>query len=160
MKRKKVPPKRPTPSSTPSALTRCSPTMPFNDAALTACEVFDEMAGSGLNNASGEFENLLETNTVDIDQAPIAGFDYNEMEGGVDDHGGDDEVEEIDEGAYQQELAKKREIEEFDDLGRSYLDQGLECGVYGCLHGCVSNLPEVLTKNRRSILPHDGQASQ
>ena len=73
--------------------------------------------------------NLLDTNTVDIDQAPFADFDYNEMEGGVDDHGGEDEVEEVDEGAYEQAQAKKREIEELHDLGRSNLDQGLECGV-------------------------------
>ena len=49
----------------------------------------------------------MDTNTVDIDQAPIAGFDYNEMNDGVDGHGGEDEVEEIDEGAYDQAQAKK-----------------------------------------------------
>ncbi|KAE8793849.1 Lactation elevated protein 1 [Hordeum vulgare] len=144
MKRKKVPTKRPVPSSTPSAPARCSPTMPFNGVASTTGEVFNEMAGSGgSNNVAAEFVNLLDTNAVDIDQAPIAGFDYNEMEGGVDDHGGEYEVEEVDEGVYQQAQAKqKREIEELHDLGRSNLDQGLECGVYGCLHGCVSNLQE------------------
>ena len=46
-------------------------------------------------------------NLLDIDQAPFADFDYNEMEGGVDDHGGEDEVEEIDEGVYEQAQAKK-----------------------------------------------------
>ena len=50
--------------------------------------------------------NLLDTNAVDIDQAPFAAFDYNEMKGGVDDHGGE-EVEEIDEGAYEQSQTRK-----------------------------------------------------
>ncbi|XP_044947533.1 uncharacterized protein LOC123396757 [Hordeum vulgare subsp. vulgare] len=68
--------------------------MSSNSVASTASEVFDEMAGSGgLNNVAVEFVNLLKTNAVDIDQAPIAGFDYNELEGGVDDHDGEDEVE-------------------------------------------------------------------
>ena len=50
--------------------------------------------------------NLLDTNAVDIDQALFAAFDYNEMERGVDDHGGEEEVEEIDEGAYEQSQAR------------------------------------------------------
>ena len=50
--------------------------------------------------------NLLDTNAVDIDQAPFEPFDYNETEGGVDDHGGEEEVEEIDEGAYEQSQTK------------------------------------------------------
>ncbi|KAE8821834.1 galacturonosyltransferase 14 [Hordeum vulgare] len=94
MKRKKVPTNRSAPSSPPSAPARCSLTMPSNGAASTTRELFDEMAGSGSNNVVVEFVHLLDTNTVDIDQDPIAGFDYNEMEGGVDDHGGEDEVEE------------------------------------------------------------------
>ncbi|KAE8787707.1 Lactation elevated protein 1 [Hordeum vulgare] len=72
---------------------------------------------------------------VDIDQAPLGGFDYNELEGGIDDHGGEDEVEEIDEWTYQQSQGKKREIKELHDLERSNVDQGLEFGVYGSLHG-------------------------
>ncbi|KAE8795092.1 galacturonosyltransferase 14 [Hordeum vulgare] len=77
----------------------------------TAGEVFDEMLGSrGLNNAATEFVHLLATNLVDINQAPISGFNYNELEGGVDDHGGEDEVEDIDEGTYQQSQGKKRQI--------------------------------------------------
>lgn len=43
---------------------------------------------------------------------------------------------------------------------RSNLDQGLERVVYGCLQGYVSKLQEILAKNRRSILPRDGQVSQ
>ena len=82
-----------------------------------------------MNNATAEFVNLLDTDAVDIDQAPFADFDYNEMEDGVDDHGGEDEVEEVDVGAYEQAQAKKCEIEEQHDLGRSNLDQGLECSV-------------------------------
>ncbi|KAE8790571.1 galacturonosyltransferase 14 [Hordeum vulgare] len=89
MKRKKVPTNKP--SSTPFAPTRRSPTVPFNDATSTASEVFDQRAESGgLNNVAAEFVNLLDTNAIDIDQAPIAGFEYNELEGGVDEHGGED----------------------------------------------------------------------
>ena len=51
--------------------------------------------------------NLLDANAVDIDRAPFADFDYNEMEGGVDDHSGEEEVEEINEGAYEKSQAKK-----------------------------------------------------
>ena len=51
--------------------------------------------------------NLLDINAVDIDRAPFADFDYNETEGGMDDHGGEDEVEEVDEGAYEEAQAKK-----------------------------------------------------
>ncbi|KAE8815973.1 hypothetical protein D1007_06512 [Hordeum vulgare] len=70
VKRKKVPTNKPSP--TPSALARHSPTVPFYDAASTAGEVFDERAGSGgSNNAAAEFVNLLATNAIDIDQAPI-----------------------------------------------------------------------------------------
>ena len=47
----------------------------------------------------------------------------------MDDHGGEEELEEIDEVAYEQAQAKKHENEELHDLGRSNLDQGLECGV-------------------------------
>ena len=35
----------------------------------------------------------MDTNADDIDQAPFVDFDYNEMDGGVDDHGGEDEVD-------------------------------------------------------------------
>ena len=44
--------------------------------------------------------NLLDTNAVDIDQAPFEPFDYNETEGGVDDHGCADELEEIEAEAF------------------------------------------------------------
>ncbi|KAE8792686.1 Lactation elevated protein 1 [Hordeum vulgare] len=54
---------------------------------------FTQCSG-GSNNVAAEFVKLLATNAVEIDQAPIAGFDYNELEGSVDDHGGEDEVEE------------------------------------------------------------------
>ena len=50
--------------------------------------------------------NLLDTNAVDIDQAPFAAFDYNETEGGVDDHGCEDELEEIEAEAYEQSQTK------------------------------------------------------
>ncbi|KAE8810664.1 hypothetical protein D1007_12592 [Hordeum vulgare] len=87
VKRKKVPTKKPL--TTPSVPASRSPTAPFYGAASTACEEFDERAGSGgSNNVVVEVVNLLATNAVDIDQAPIPGFDYSELEGGVDDHYG------------------------------------------------------------------------
>ncbi|KAE8778075.1 hypothetical protein D1007_49053 [Hordeum vulgare] len=93
VKRKKVPTNKP--SSTPSAPARRSSTVPSYGAASTTREVFNERTGSGgLNNVVAEFMNLLATNAVDIDQASIVGFEYNELEGGVDGHGGEDEVEE------------------------------------------------------------------
>lgn len=91
--------------------------------------------------------HLLATNAVDIDQAPIGGYDYNELDCGIDDHGGEEEVEEIDEGTYQQSQGKKCEIKELHGLGRSNVDQGLKFGVYGSLHWCVSNRQDVLAKN-------------
>ena len=50
--------------------------------------------------------NLLDTNAVDIDQAPFEPFDYNETEGGVDDHGCADELEEIEAEAFEHSQAK------------------------------------------------------
>ncbi|KAE8775124.1 Lactation elevated protein 1 [Hordeum vulgare] len=81
--------------------------MLFNNIASTASEVFDEMVGS--NDVYTEFVNLLVSNTVDIDQALMGDFNYNEIDGGVDGHGGEEEVEEIDEEVYDQVQAKKCE---------------------------------------------------
>ena len=50
--------------------------------------------------------NLLDTNVVDIDEASFTAFEYDETEGGVDDHGGEEELEEIDELAYEQSQAE------------------------------------------------------
>ncbi|KAE8780173.1 putative galacturonosyltransferase 14 [Hordeum vulgare] len=111
VKRKKVHTKRSAVSSSPSAPAKGIPIIPFNGLASTTSEVFDEMAGS--NDATSEFVNLFDTNTVDTDQAPIIDFDYNEMDGGVDGHGGEDEVEEIDEGPYDQAQAKKRKSKNY-----------------------------------------------
>ncbi|KAE8819641.1 galacturonosyltransferase 14 [Hordeum vulgare] len=119
--------------------------MSLKSIASTAGEVFDEMTETGgSNNVAAEFVNLLDTNAVDNDQAPFNDFDYNEMVSGVDDHDGEDEVEEVDEGCMSKRKGKKRDIEELRDLGRSNLDQGLECGVDGCLHGYVSNLDSTM----------------
>ncbi|KAE8769729.1 putative galacturonosyltransferase 14 [Hordeum vulgare] len=85
--------------------TRGTLTMPFNVAASTASEVFNKMAS--LNDTNAEFVNLLDTNIVDIEQALIGDFNYNEMDGGVDGNGGEDDVDEIDEGVYDQAQAKK-----------------------------------------------------
>ena len=52
--------------------------------------------------------NLLDTNAVDIDQAPFEPFDYNETEGGVDDHGCEDELAEIEAEAYKQSQSTSR----------------------------------------------------
>ena len=52
--------------------------------------------------------NLLDTNAVDIDQAPFERFDYNETEGGVDDHGCADELEEIEAEASQAKTVKSQ----------------------------------------------------
>ncbi|KAE8788331.1 putative galacturonosyltransferase 14 [Hordeum vulgare] len=81
--------------------------MSFNGAAPPASEVVDEMAGSrGSYNPTSEFVNLLDTNAVDIDQASFAAFDYNETEGGVDDHGFEDDLAEIEAEAYEQSQSK------------------------------------------------------
>ncbi|KAE8787560.1 Lactation elevated protein 1 [Hordeum vulgare] len=80
--------------------------MPLNNSAPLAAEVFDEMAGSRLNNATNEFMNMLDTNAVDIDQASFEPFNYNETDSGVDDHGAVDELEEIEAEAFEQSQAK------------------------------------------------------
>ncbi|KAE8817448.1 galacturonosyltransferase 14 [Hordeum vulgare] len=107
--------------------------MPLNDSTPPAAEVFDEMAGSGgSNNATTEFMNMLDTNAVDIDQASFEPFNYNETDGGVDDHGAADELEEIEAKAFEQSQAKgweKTKIEELHDLGRSSFDPSMKCGV-------------------------------
>ncbi|KAE8810712.1 Lactation elevated protein 1 [Hordeum vulgare] len=61
---------------------------------------------SGSNNATNEFMNMLDTNAVDIDQASFKPFNYNETNGGVDDHGDADELEEIEAEAFEQSQAK------------------------------------------------------
>ena len=48
---------------------------------------------------------MLDTNVVDIDQAQFA-FEYNETEGGVDDHGCEDELAEIEAEAFEQSQSK------------------------------------------------------
>ena len=55
-----------------------------------------------------DFVQMLDDNTVDIDQAPIGDYGYNEMDGGVHGHGGEeDDVEEVDEGVYDEAQAKR-----------------------------------------------------
>ena len=49
--------------------------------------------------------NLLDTNAVDIDQAPFEPFDYNETEGGVDDHGCADDLAKIEAEAFENSQA-------------------------------------------------------
>ena len=49
---------------------------------------------------------MLDTNAVDIDQAPFATFDYNETKGGMDDHGCEEELEEIEAEAYEKSQTK------------------------------------------------------
>ena len=50
--------------------------------------------------------NLLDTNAVDIDQVPFEAFDYNETEASMDDHGFQDDLEEIEAEAYEQSQTK------------------------------------------------------
>ena len=64
-------------------------------AIAVARDLFVAHYSDGSTNATAEFVNLLDTNTADIDQAPFAAFDYNETEGGVDDHGGEEELHHI-----------------------------------------------------------------
>ncbi|KAE8783811.1 galacturonosyltransferase 14 [Hordeum vulgare] len=86
--------------------------MPLNDAAPPAAKVFDEMAGSGgSNNVTTEFMNMLDTNAVDIDQASFEPFNYNETDGGVDDHGAADELEKIEVEAFEKSQAKSGKIQ-------------------------------------------------
>ncbi|KAE8794535.1 Lactation elevated protein 1 [Hordeum vulgare] len=69
--------------------------MPTNDV-VAAANVFDEMGASdSLHDATIEFVHLLDDNTVDIDQAPIDDYGYNEMDGGVHGHGRWDVVKPI-----------------------------------------------------------------
>ncbi|KAE8789960.1 putative galacturonosyltransferase 14 [Hordeum vulgare] len=109
-KRKRIPTtNKPPPLSSHSIPERDAPAMPFTGAAPPASEVFNKMAGSGgSNNPTSEFVNLLDTNVVDIDQAPFAAFDYNEMEGGVDDHGSEDDLADIEAESYEQSQSKSR----------------------------------------------------
>ena len=52
---------------------------------------------------------MLDTNTIDIDQAPISDYRYNEMDGGVHGNGEEeDDVEEVDEGVFDAAQAKSR----------------------------------------------------
>ncbi|KAE8770660.1 putative galacturonosyltransferase 14 [Hordeum vulgare] len=109
VKRRKVPASRKPPYSTSGFFhpQGGAPAMPFNDAAPPASEVFDEMTRSGCsNNATTEFVNMLDTNAADIDQASFEPFYYNETDGGVDDHGCADELEEIEAEAFEQSQAK------------------------------------------------------
>ncbi|KAE8782530.1 hypothetical protein D1007_44199 [Hordeum vulgare] len=96
IKRKKIPAtNKPPPSSSHSIPERDAPAMPFNG-------VVPPQASGGSNNPTSEFVNLLDTNAVDIDQAPFAAFDYNKTEGGMDDHGCEDDLAEIEAEAYEQ----------------------------------------------------------
>ena len=54
--------------------------------------------------------NLLDANAVDIDQAPFA-FEYYEPEGGVDGHGCEDELAEIEAEAFEQSQSKSGKIQ-------------------------------------------------
>ncbi|KAE8786195.1 Lactation elevated protein 1 [Hordeum vulgare] len=81
--------------------------MPAGDNATVATNVFYEMGASG----TAEFVHLLDDNTVDIEQAPINHYDYNELDGGVHDHGEEEDgVVKVDKAAFDQEQAKKEKI--------------------------------------------------
>ncbi|KAE8770433.1 Lactation elevated protein 1 [Hordeum vulgare] len=81
---------------------------------------------------------MWDTNAVDIDQASFEPFNYNEADGGVDDHGAADELEEVEAEALEQSQARGRgkpKIEELHDLGRSSFDPSMECGVFDACTG-------------------------
>ena len=64
---------------------------------------------AGLHDATADFVQMLDDNTVDIDQAPIGDYNYNEMDGGMHGHGEEeDDVEEVDEGVFDEAQAKSR----------------------------------------------------
>ncbi|KAE8768939.1 putative galacturonosyltransferase 14 [Hordeum vulgare] len=76
--------------------------MPVDDYATTASNLFYEMGErDDLHNATAEFANLLADNTIDIEQAPIRYYGYNELDGGVRDYGEEGKA------AFNQEQAKK-----------------------------------------------------
>lgn len=58
---------------------------------------------AGLHDAAADFVQMLDDNTVHINQAPIGDYGYNELDGG---HGEEDDVEEVDEGVYDEAQAK------------------------------------------------------
>ncbi|KAE8783180.1 Lactation elevated protein 1 [Hordeum vulgare] len=76
-----------------------APAMPFNDAA-------PPRASGGSSNATTEFMNMLDTNAVGIDQASFEPFNYNEMDGDMDDHVVADELEEIEAEVFEHSQAK------------------------------------------------------
>ncbi|KAE8772125.1 hypothetical protein D1007_55913 [Hordeum vulgare] len=78
----------------------------------------------GSNNPTSEFMNLLDTNAVDIDQAPFATFDYNETKGGVDDHGCEDDLAEIEAEAYEQSDYDKIAQHRYKDMEASEEENG------------------------------------
>ena len=62
-----------------------------------------------MHDATAKFVHVLDNNAVDIDQALIGDYNYNEMDGGVHGHGEEeDEVEVIGEGVFDQAQAKVR----------------------------------------------------
>ncbi|KAE8804469.1 putative galacturonosyltransferase 14 [Hordeum vulgare] len=75
-----------------------------------ASNMFNEMgARDNLHDATVEFVHLLDDNTVDIDQAPIDDYGYNELDDGVHYHSQEEHgVEEVDNGVFDQEQAKSR----------------------------------------------------
>ncbi|KAE8772183.1 putative galacturonosyltransferase 14 [Hordeum vulgare] len=84
MKRKKAVARSTPPTPPLVAPARATPRMPADDNATAATNVFDEMGTSW----TAKFVHLWNDNTVDIKQAPIDYYGYNELDGGVHDHGG------------------------------------------------------------------------
>ncbi|KAE8787103.1 putative galacturonosyltransferase 14 [Hordeum vulgare] len=82
--------------------------MPVDGYATVVSNVFDKMgARDSLHDATDEFMHLLDDNAVDIDQALIGDYGYNELDGRVHDHGEEkDGVKEIGKAAFDQEQAK------------------------------------------------------
>ncbi|KAE8794637.1 putative galacturonosyltransferase 14 [Hordeum vulgare] len=111
VKRKKADSKG-TSSTTPHppliATPRAYPRTLVDHPATVVPEVFDEMgASTDVHDATVEFVHMLDNNDVNIDQASINDYGYNEMDDGVHGHSEEDNVvHEIGEGVFDQAQAK------------------------------------------------------
>ncbi|KAE8770595.1 putative galacturonosyltransferase 14 [Hordeum vulgare] len=76
---------RATPPTAPLiVVATAAPRMPNNDYAPSTSNVFGKMGASDIfHDATTKFVHLLDANTVDIDQASIGDYCYNELGGGV-----------------------------------------------------------------------------
>ena len=69
-----------------------------------------------MHDATDDFVQMLDDNNVDIDQATIGEYGYNEMDVGVHGHGEEDDVEEVDEGLYDEAQAECTRLKNYTPL--------------------------------------------